>query len=192
MRAAFFCIFRRAFFSEGLKFGIDYEFDSEEMGTANRPRLFVVKKQYTEGFFMEKTIRIGGKECRLKTSAALPRLYRQLLGRDIFKDVGSILYLFGTSEGEEEDGEKTTVRLEISADEGSTEQIRGLNFIEDLTYIMHKHGDPTQPDNVEAWLEQFDDAGAVFEVVADVLGLWFAENAQTSVSEKKTGKSTGK
>ena len=142
----------------------------------------------TEESEMEKMIRIGGKDCRLKTSAALPRLYRQILGRDIFKDVGSILYLFGS----EQEGETDTVKLEIVADEGSPEQIRGLNFIEDLTYIMHKHGDPAQPDTVEAWLEQFDDAGAVFEVVADVLGLWFAENAQTSVSEKKTGKSTGK
>ena len=135
---------------------------------------------------MERTIDIGGVPCRLKTSAALPRLYRQLLGRDVFADVGAVFALFGRQEDDDR------VKLEIDTDGASGEQLRGLDFIEDLTYIMHKHGDPAQPDTVEEWMAQFDDAGAVFDVIGDVLGLWFADNRQTATAQKKTGRPTGK
>lgn len=132
---------------------------------------------------MERTVNMGGMECRLKASAALPRLYRQLLGRDVFADVGAILALFMPAEQPEEEG-----RLRLEIREVSPEQIRGLNLVEDLTYAMHKHADPAQPDNVEAWLEQFDDPGAVFDVLGDVLELWFSDNKTTAAAQKKTGR----
>ena len=35
---------------------------------------------------MEKTVLIEGKEVKLKSSAALPRIYRVKFGRDLFSD----------------------------------------------------------------------------------------------------------
>ena len=36
---------------------------------------------------MEKTVKIDGKNVRLKSSAAIPRMYRNIFGKDIFKDM---------------------------------------------------------------------------------------------------------
>ena len=36
---------------------------------------------------MEKTIQIDGKEVKLKSSAAIPRMYRNEFGKDVFKDM---------------------------------------------------------------------------------------------------------
>ena len=36
---------------------------------------------------MEKTVKIGEKEIKLKTSGALPRIYRLWFNRDIFRDI---------------------------------------------------------------------------------------------------------
>ena len=39
---------------------------------------------------MIKTIVIDGKECRFKSSAAIPRMYRMKFGRDIFVDMSHL------------------------------------------------------------------------------------------------------
>ena len=127
---------------------------------------------------MERTITIGGKKCRMAASAALPRIYRRTFRRDIFEDVGLLAALF-PDDGD--DGGKAT-----------EEQLDAMALVEDLAYIMHKHGDPSQPETVEEWLAQFDDPGAVFDALADVLLLWNGNMAQTAVAEKKTGRPTGK
>ena len=38
---------------------------------------------------MEKTVKIDGKNVRLKSSAAIPRMYRNVFGKDIFKDISA-------------------------------------------------------------------------------------------------------
>ncbi len=38
---------------------------------------------------MEKTVKIDGKDVRLKSSAALPLKYKAQFGRDFFKDIDS-------------------------------------------------------------------------------------------------------
>lgn len=135
---------------------------------------------------MERTVSIGGVKCRLKTSAALPRLYRQLLRRDVFADMSAILALF--AQPEKDAGEDEKLKLKIDIAQATEEQLRGLDMIEELTWIMAKHADPLQPDTVEEWLAQFDDAGGVFDALGTVLEMWFAENKQTSTEQKKTGR----
>ena len=131
---------------------------------------------------MEAVIKIGGKDCRMKTSAALPRLYRMLLHREVFEDVGMIKDVLTPK------NEKKSKKIELST--ATQEELTALGYVEDLAFVMHKHGDPTQPDTVEAWLEQFDDPAAVFDVVFEILMLWHGETARTSVSQKKTEQST--
>ena len=97
---------------------------------------------------MEKIVKIGGKDCRLKTSAALPRVYRLLLGRDIFQDVHTMVTTLSTTwmASQQKD-------VELPSKEA---QLEAVTLVENLAFAMHKHGDPSQPNTVEKWLEQFD------------------------------------
>ena len=133
---------------------------------------------------MEKIIRIGGKDCRMKNSAALPRLYRSLLNREVFEDMGVITDVLAPKDEKEEKGKK------IDLSTATSEELTALGYVEDLAFVMHKHGDPTQPNTVEAWLEQFDDPAAVFNVVFEILTLWNSGIVRTSDAQKKTGQST--
>ena len=122
---------------------------------------------------MEKIIKIGGKDCRLKTSAALPREYRNRFQRDIFEDFNLI--------------------VEANAPDHTTEaEMRAADLAEEITYAMHKYGDPTQPETVTDWLEQFDDAGAVYNAWPEVVALWINENKTVNEPQKKRDRPSGK
>lgn len=112
---------------------------------------------------MEKIISVSGKECTFKSSAALPRLYRAKFGRDIFVDLS---------------------RLEKEMKRKDTLPSSSLEIFENIAYIMHKHGDPSQPSDIEKWLEQFDTFD-VYMVLPELLKLWNIENITTSTAKKK-------
>jgi len=115
---------------------------------------------------MEKKVIVEGKEIRLKTSGALPRVYRIAFQRDIFKDLNSLAYITDEDLVEAETGE----------------------VLENIAYAMAKHADPKIPDTVEEWLEQFEDPRAVTSMLDDVLELWHAENKEDSTSKKESEK----
>ena len=85
---------------------------------------------------MEKTILISDKEVKIRTSAALPRLYRIKFGRDIFKDLLGL-------KNEIQSGEETL-------------PTEALEIFENIAYIMAAHADPSVSGNVSEWLEQFE------------------------------------
>ena len=68
---------------------------------------------------LEKTITIGDKQVKFRSSATIPRLYRAKFKRDIFKDLS---------------------RLESSykgnSDDGSSFEIEDLEIFENVAYIM--------------------------------------------------------
>ena len=74
---------------------------------------------------LEKTIAIGDKQVKFRSSATIPRLYRAKFKRDIFKDLS---------------------RLESSykgnSDDGSSFEIEDLEIFENVAYIMAYHADP--------------------------------------------------
>lgn len=118
---------------------------------------------------MEKMIEIGGIKCRMKCSAAVPRLYRNAFGEDIlisFEELGAYAREKGF---------------------GAPLRPQDIRALENLAYIMHKYGDPTQPDSIEEWLEQFP-ANAVYKANADVLELWNQNNTTTSIAKKNEEK----
>ena len=39
---------------------------------------------------LEKTVSVNGKEVKIKSSAAVPRIYRMKFGRDIFEDLAKL------------------------------------------------------------------------------------------------------
>ena len=119
---------------------------------------------------MKKIITINGIACTFKSSAAVPRIYRLKYGRDIFVDLNSL---------------KKNVKNQDPAK--STLPIHSLEMFENVAYVMHKHGDPTQPDTIDEWLEQFETFD-IYTVLPEILELWKLENQQTSVPKKEAGK----
>ena len=115
---------------------------------------------------LEKTVKIGDKEVKFRSSATIPRLYRIKFKRDIFKD----LY-----------------RLEASYSKKKNEDgsfaIEDLEIFENVAYIMAYHADHSIPDNLDDWLDQFE-MFSIYEILPEILELW-GSNLVTDVASKK-------
>lgn len=121
-----------------------------------------------------RTVEIAGKQVSFKASAAIPRLYRIKFGRDIFRDLISL-------KGLVKDSEKGEIALS-NAD---------LEIFENVAYLMAKHADPTQADNIGDWLDQFE-MFAIYTVLPVILELWSVNIATQIESKKKFEKQAGK
>ena len=95
---------------------------------------------------MRKTIIINGIECKLKSSAALPRMYRLKFGRDIFVDMSHLKKQMDLNKKMKEE----------TGNDSSSISIESLEMFENIAFLMNKHGDPEQPNDIEEWLEQFE------------------------------------
>lgn len=124
---------------------------------------------------MEKTIIISGIPCKFKSSAAIPRMYRMKFRRDIFVDMQRLKEQLEKSKKDEEENN------------GSTLPIESLEMFENIAYLMHRHGDPDQPKNINDWLEQFA-MFDIYTILPDILEMWGIENIQTSTPKKKQEK----
>ena len=123
---------------------------------------------------MTRTIDIDGKDVAFKASAAIPRIYRLKFGRDIYKDMASL---------------ETSV--EGSDEEASTLDTFSLEMFENIAYIMAKHADPSIPDTVEDWLDEFN-TFSIYQVLPELIELWGMNVATQAESKKKYVPSTGK
>ena len=115
---------------------------------------------------MTRTINIDGKDVAFKASATIPRIYRLKFGRDIYKDMASL---------------ETSV--EGSDEEASTLDTFSLEMFENIAYIMAKHADPSIPDTVEDWLDEFN-TFSIYQVLPELIDLW-GMNVQTQAESKK-------
>ena len=115
---------------------------------------------------LEKTITVGDKQVKFRSSATIPRLYRIKFKRDIFKDLS---------------------RLESSyrkkKNEDGSFAIEDLEIFENVAYIMAYHADHTIPDNIDDWLDQFE-MFSIYEILPEILELW-GSNLVTDVASKK-------
>ncbi len=112
---------------------------------------------------IEKTVKIGGKDVKFRSSATIPRLYRIKFKRDIFQDLS---------------------KLEKSYKTKSTGfEIDDLEIFENVAYIMAYYADNTIPETIEKWLDEFE-MFSIYEVLPEILELWGA-NLQTQVQSKK-------
>ncbi len=118
---------------------------------------------------MTKEISISGKMYKFRSTAAIPRMYRLKFCRDIFVDM-----------------EKLSKDIEISDNpkEASSIPVNSLEMFENIAYLMNKHGDPSQPDDINVWLEQFDTFN-IYEILPEILALWNLNNKGMSESKKK-------
>ena len=115
---------------------------------------------------LEKTITVGDKQVKFRSSATIPRLYRIKFKRDIFKDLSQLVAYY--SKKKNEDGSFAIEDLEI---------------FENVAYIMAYHADHTIPDNIDDWLDQFE-MFSIYEVQPEILELW-GSNLVTDVASTK-------
>ena len=124
---------------------------------------------------LEKTVKIGDRDVKFRSSASVPRLYRIKFGRDIFKDLSKLEKSYKEKAGED----------------GSSMEIEDLEIFENVAYIMAFHADPTIPKTIDEWLEQFE-MFSIYEILPEILELW-GTNLITDVQSKKNlAKVTGK
>lgn len=136
---------------------------------------------------MRKTIMIGSVECNFKTSAALPRMYRLKFQRDLFNDLNSIDRQIKAQEKKKEEMRQIALDKGIPFDESeyeSTLPVNTLTTFENIAFLMHKHGDPTQPTEIDEWLDQFETFD-IYNVFPEILGMWNDENKQFSTPKKE-------
>jgi hypothetical protein len=108
----------------------------------------------------EKIKRIDGKDHLFRSTAATPRRYRNKFHSDMMRD----LY-------------KLSVKAQALDDDDPENQldIIDMELCENIAYIMC--ADENKPDTVEAWLDQFGDAFAAYDMLEDIFDLW-SQNVQ--------------
>lgn len=127
---------------------------------------------------MRKTLTISGVECNFRSSAAIPRMYRLKFGRDIFVDMQRLQKQVALQE---------KIKKESGEDVESTLPINSLEMFENIAFLMHKHGDLSQPNEIDDWLEQFE-TFSIYEILPEILEMWNLENKQMSTAKKEIGK----
>jgi hypothetical protein len=113
-----------------------------------------------------RNIEIDGKEVAFKASAAIPRIYRLKFQRDIYKDISALEKSVGNGNPEE-----------------SNLDMFSLEMFENIAYVMAKHADPTIPNEVEDWLDNFD-TFSIYQVLPQLIELW-GMNIKTDAEAKK-------
>ena len=126
---------------------------------------------------MEKIIKVGGKEVKMRASALVPRLYRFKFGRDMISDMSILKKAYNKA-----------ANLPDTATEEEKEAAQlsalDLTIFENTAFIMAKHADANQPDNPDDWLDQFE-MFSIYEVLPQILELWNLSNTTTSSPKKK-------
>ena len=123
---------------------------------------------------MTKDIEVDGKSVTFKASAALPRMYRMKYGRDIFKDLAALVDAVG-------DGDPDISNLDMYF----------LETFEDIAFLMAKHADPSIPDSVDEWLENFN-TFSIYMVLPQLVELWGMNMQTDAKAKKKSGQLSGK
>ena len=119
---------------------------------------------------LEKTVKIGDKEVRFKSSAAVPRMYRIKFNQDIFVDMKEL---------------EEAYKQNLPHKEASTLGIAHLTIFENVAYIMALHADPTIPDNIDEWLEGFE-MFSIYEIIPEIIELWGSNVVSIAEAKKNT------
>lgn len=105
----------------------------------------------------EKTVKIGNKEVRLRTSGYTPLLYNDLFHENIFAEMTGII---------------------SAAGENGTVPFEKVPILYKLAYCMAKEADESIP-GIKDWLGEFD-VFDVPEIAGELIALWAADNQSRS------------
>ena len=122
---------------------------------------------------LRKTVKIDGKDVAFQSSASIPRLYRAKFKRDIFRDLSQL-------EGAYKSRTEGVSELEVG----------DLEIFENVAYCMAYLADPTIPQSIEAWLDQFE-MFSIYQVLPEILELWGANMFSDAKAKKNTGVPSG-
>lgn len=114
-----------------------------------------------------KKIEIDGKQVECKASAAIPRIYRNMFGRDVYKDL-------------------MTLNDAIKDQDDAASMLDGfsLEMFEDLSYVMYCAVHPDEKyDGPDEWLDQFD-TFSIYQILPELIDLW-GMNIKTTVPARK-------
>ena len=118
---------------------------------------------------MEKTIKIGGIDVRMKATAMTSLLYSdKFVGKD------------GTPEDLFAEMAKLTQAITAGKGFGNA----SYNVLPKVAYIMAKQADPTITDDVGEWLDQFGMMD-IFNAMDQIVLLWDVNTAPTAKPKKK-------
>lgn len=119
---------------------------------------------------MEKTVKIDGKDVRLKANAKLPLVYRAYFGEEIFKVQIGMISLASKAESASKD---KAIKLSIS----DMAQIDTVGVIK-MIWAMAKCADDSIPE-LEKWLDGFDEM-PIFELINDCVELFLSNLTSTT------------
>lgn len=109
---------------------------------------------------MEKTIKIDGKEYKLKATGSTPRVYRSLFKSDVFSDIQRAVTPTG--------------------------DLVGIDVFENLAYCTALQGGSISTGtSIEDWLDSFESPTAIIEVAPDLMEMWSDETDTMSVGKKE-------
>ena len=108
---------------------------------------------------INKVINIGGIEVPMRASAATPRTYRQVFGKDLLVELQIIKNAY-------ENGEPIDIEV-----------------IENMAYLFAYQADPEGVKNIDEWLDQFGMTD-IYNAFEDIMTLW-GGNAETTSEAKK-------
>lgn len=117
---------------------------------------------------LRKTVKIDGIDVPFQASAATPRYYRAKFQRDIYKDIQKLESSFN---------DRVSNESELEIDD--------LEIFENVAYIMAYQANPTIPEMIEDWLDQFE-MFSIYEVLPEILELWGKNMYSESVTKKNT------
>lgn len=132
---------------------------------------------------MRKDIVISGITCHFKSSAAVPKIYRMLFQRDLFKDMSKLSEEIDESEQIEKQKKEKAEKEGLTYVKSSSLPVSSLEMFENIAYVMHKHGDPSQPNDIVEWLDQFETFD-IYETLPEIMDMWQKETHQESVPKK--------
>lgn len=121
-----------------------------------------------------RTIEIDGVPVSFRASAAVPRLYRNKYQRDIFDDMQTLIDA-----------------MSVSSEGESTLSTFNLELFENIAHIMAKHADPSTPDDVVEWLDQFS-TFSIYYILPAIIELWGLNVETEAEAKKKVKQPTGK
>lgn len=118
---------------------------------------------------MERVLNINGIDVKLKATANVPRLYRVLFNRDIYKDIM-----------------KLKKDIEYAQKNKKSMPIKSLELFENVAYAMAFNGDKKNtPRNIDSWLDQFETFD-IYEIFPEIFKLWGINEETHSEAKKKT------
>ena len=127
---------------------------------------------------MEKTIKIGSENYRMRASALIPRLYRAKFERDLIADMTSLQKKFlaqASLPADADDEAKAAAQFSVM----------DLTVFEDVAWLMCKHGGNDIPDTPEEWLDSIDGIFSIYQMLPVILSLWNSNQKTTSTAKKK-------